>query len=212
MDSITYSLYLMTHSPIHSFIHNYSSVFISSNVHLFIYSKSHTHIHSFIHPLINFKHLIIHSFIHVFTYLFLLLILINSLIHSPFHSLFPSYTHCLLYALPPLSPSLTTYMCSSLFPSTASFQEAEPPSRLGPLVLTPRTFSSILTSSLLNCAGMCPGVQRIRFPLRNRCSCNHCFDFHPLMPENSTNSSSMQEGIHSAGAGPAVPGGSDSRI
>ena len=62
-----------------------------------------------------------------------------------------------------------------------------------------------LPSSLLNCAGMCPGVQRLCLPFRNRCSWNDCFDFHPLMPENSPNSSSMQEGIRSAWAGPAAP-------
>lgn len=28
-------------------------------------------------------------------------------------------------------------------------------------------------------------MQRICSPLRSRCSCNYCFDFHTLMPENS---------------------------
>ena len=158
-----------------------------------IQNHTHTHTHSFV-PV--FIHLFIRthrrSCIHLLIYFF-----IGSLTHSSIHRFIHSFPHALL-ALPTthsLSRSLTTSARSSPRPSTASFQEAEPPSRLGPLVLTPRTFSSIATSSLLNRAGVCPGVQRRCFPLRNRCSYNDCFDFPPVMPENSTHSSSMQEGI-----------------
>lgn len=161
----------------------YSITYTSLYLFIIIYSFIHIHFSkitlSLTHSLMNvFIYLVTYSFI---AYLFHLLI-INLLLHSPFIHL---SIHSLLSCTGSVSPSLPTYTCSSLFPSTASYQEEEPASGLGPLVLTPRTFSSILTSSLLNCAGVCPGVQRIRFPLRNRCSCNYCFDFHPLMPENS---------------------------
>lgn len=114
----------------------------------------------------------------------------NSLLHSPFAPFFHSFTRSSISSRPSrctgsLGPPWPAHTSSSLVPSTASYQEAEPVSRLGPLVLTSRTFSSILTSSLLNCAGKSPVVQSICFPLSNRCSCNYCFDFHPLMPENS---------------------------
>ena len=184
-------------------------MFIFSNVYTFTQNHTHSFIHSFIYSLTSS---FIYSFTHSFIYSLIYFFICSSLAHSFTLSFILSFMHSLPFPCShSLRPSLTTYTYSSLFPSTASFQEAEPPSRLGPSVPTPRTFSSLLTSSLLNCAGMCPGVQRISFPLRNRCSCNYRFVFHPLMPENSTSSSSMQEAIHSAWAGPAAPGGSDSR-
>lgn len=168
----------------------YSSLYLFIIIHLFIciyflkfsfihlLEITHLFIHSFIYSLIS---LFTHSFTDSFTYLFISLT--HSFIHL--HSFCPSFTPCPFtpFSMRWLIQSLTL-TCSSLFPSTASYQEAEPASWLGPLVLNPRTFPFILTSNLLNCAGMCPGVQRICFPLRNRCFCNYCFDFHPPMPEN----------------------------
>lgn len=186
---------------IHSF-----TIFISSSVHLFIHSKLDTFIHSLVHLLINFfTYLLIYSLIHLLTSLFLHLLLINSLVCSPFHPFFPSCTHCLFPCGHSLGPSLTSDTYYSLFPSTAPFPGRPASITEGSISPHSQNIPFPLPSSLLNCVGMCPGVQRLCLPFRNRCSWNDCFDFHPLMPENSPNSSSMQEGIHLAWAGPAAP-------
>lgn len=86
--------------------------------------------------------------------------------------------HLSILCLPPY------FSLSALQHSTTSYQEAEPP--LARSISPP--FQNILfhlNISLLSCAGMSPGVLGTCFPLRNRCSCNYCFDFHPLMPEHS---------------------------
>lgn len=146
---------------------------------MFTYSCTQNHIHSFLqlftHSLIHWltSPFIQHEHTHSFTLSF-----ICSFIHSRVitHSLF----HALTHPAPPSHPHSTLPV-----PSTAACREAKPLSWLVPLILMPRTFSSILTSNLLHCAGMGPGEQRLGFPLRNRCSCNYCFDFHPLKTENS---------------------------
>lgn len=150
------------------------------------------HSYSFLHISVPY----IYSFIHwlapwYINSLFLSLIplaypfssthLINSLAlfnHFPLLSL-PFPIHPLIHSLPAPFSSL-----SALQHSTASYQEAEPP--LARSISPP--FQNILfhlNISLLSCAGMSPGVCGTCFPLRNRCSCNYCFDFHPLMPEHS---------------------------
>lgn len=80
-----------------------------------------------------------------------------------------------------LSP---TYSCSSLSP-------AQHPTRKMSLhcgeSISPRS-QNILFHFNFQPAELCslhPGVWRICSLLRSRCSCNYCFDFHPLMPENS---------------------------
>lgn len=98
--------------------------------------------------------------------------------HSPFFSSLSLNTHLFTPFAAPFSS------LSALQHSTASYQEVEPP--LARPISPP--FQNILfhlNISLLSCAGMSPGVRGACFPLRNRCSCNYCFDFHPLMPEHS---------------------------
>lgn len=100
-----------------SLIHNYSLMFIFSNVYLYSYSKSHTFIHSFIYSLTSSIYLLIHSFIHLFTYLFLHLLLISSLIRSPFHSFSPLCTHCLFHAVTPSAPHSPPTLIPPYFPA-----------------------------------------------------------------------------------------------
>lgn len=103
---------------------------------------------------------------------------------------FPLFGHLPLLFLPfPVCPRIHPLPApfsslSALQHSTASYREAGPP--LARSISPP--FQNILfhlNTSLLSCAGLSPGVRGTSFPLRNRCSCNYCFDFHPLMPEHS---------------------------
>lgn len=107
-------------------------------------------------------------------------------------SLTLSFIHSLIHSFTSL-PSRTGSLSPSAPPTQArsSLSPAQHPTRKMSLhrggSISPHS-QNILFHFNFQAAELCslhPGVRRICSPLRSRCSCNYCFDFHPLMPENS---------------------------